>query len=315
VLTSRISRIEPSQEQQVVAILANVRQITEQTKQALGAVNNVINAQQGQVGAAMEQVREALRKLDATLASAENISKNIEQGNGVVGKLLTDKDLADRVSHSLTGVTSYIDRLTGLQIEAGMRASIGLQPLGHGRFAYPSIAQVDAKIIPANSSRYIGVSVVSDSQGNYQHAVTSQQINGEPLTTLTDTYTETLRVSAYLAQMLGPVTFRAGLIESTGGVGVDWDIIPNTLSLHADAFDFTPPVPNVWPTLRVYGQYTFAKHFDLYAGGDDLINNPFPNPDPSKVLTSYGRYAFAGVGFHFTDDDLKAILSLTGVPK
>ncbi len=315
VLTARISRLEPSQEQQVVAILANVREITDQTKQAIGAVNKVIDAQQGNVDAAMKQVREALARLDATLDSAQHVVKNVEQGNGVVGKLLTDKELADRVTHAVTGATDYIDRLTGLKVELGVRSSLGLQPLGHGQFAFPVVSQVGVKIRPANSSRYYGLDLVSDTIGSMTHSVQTQLINDAPLTTSTNTFNQALTVNAYLAQMWGPATFRIGLMENTGGVGVDFDIIPNTLSVHADAFNFLPVIPGVDPRVRVYGQYTFAKYFDLYVGGDDLANSPVPNPDPTKVNTSYGRYVYGGAGFHFTDDDVKAILGTTGVPK
>ncbi len=309
-ITNDVRALVPAQEKQVVAILENIRQITEQTKSTIGMVHDIVNSQQGQVTGAMGQVRETLGKLDTTMSSVEKVAAGIEKGEGTVGKLLRDQELAERVAHTVKGATDYFDRLTGLKLELGFRGEIHVQPIRPRGVDWPDLELIGVKIIPAGSSRYIGVDLVSDSTGTVSHTV--QQLNDQPL--VTDTYAQALSVDVYLAQRWGPSTWRIGLIQSTGGVGVDVDILPKWLSLHADAFKFTPP-DGLLPRVRAYAQFTFEKYFDIYAGADDLLNGPQTSPDPHGILTPPGRSAFIGAGFHFQDDDLKAILSATGVPK
>lgn len=309
-ITGDVRALIPSQEKQLVAILENIRVITEQTKSTIGMVHDIVNSQQGQVAGAMGQVRETLGKLDTTMGSVEKVADGIEKGQGTVGKLLRDQDLADRVANTVKGATDYFDRLTGLKLELGFRAELHVQPVLPKGVDWPSMELIGVKIMPAGSSRYIGVNLVSDTEGTVSHTVAL--LNGEPL--VTDTYAQALSVDVYLAQRWGPSTWRVGLIESTGGVGVDVDIVPKVLSVHADGFNFTPP-NGLLPRVRAFAQFTFSKYFDIYAGADDLLNNAAVNPDPHGILTPPGRSGFIGAGFHFQDDDLKAILSATGVPK
>jgi phospholipid/cholesterol/gamma-HCH transport system substrate-binding protein len=310
-LTGQISQMAPDQEKQIVQILANVKEITEQTKLAVAAVNAVVDKQGGNVDSAMKQVHDSLDRLDKTLASAQEVVGGVERGEGSVGMLLRDKELAAQVKHTAQAATEYVDRLTGLKLQVQERSEAHLQPRGGGKFAYPTIHTFGAKLIPAKSTRFVGFDIVSDSRGQVQHQI--QVINDQPL--LTDTWTEAMRYNAYLGQHWGPATFRIGLIESTGGVGADVDLIPEVLALHADAFDFVPVNQSPFPRVRVSGQYTFLNNFDLYVGGDDLMNGAAKNYDAHGILTGGGRSVFAGAGFHLTDDDLKAILSSTGIPK
>ena len=210
-LSTDLRRLAPAQEQQIVAILANIRAITEQTRETIGVVHDVVGKETGQVDS-------ALTKLNSTMDSAQKIASGIENGEGTVGKLLRDKTLADRIDHTVKGASDYIDRLTGLKLELNMRAELHFQPTKGGKWDYPTVEQIGAKIIPANSSRFVGFDLVSDSQGTISHAVSVQTINGAPLTTLTDNYAESLRVSAYLANSTGGRRCGASVSSrSTGG--------------------------------------------------------------------------------------------------
>lgn len=309
-LTGDLSQMAPAQEKQLVQILANVKEITEQTKQAVAAVSVIVDKQGANADTAMKQVHDSLDKLDKTLASAQEVVKGVEQGEGSVGMLLRDKELASQLKHTAQAATEYVDRLTGLKVEIHERSEGHIQPRTGGSIAYPTVHTFGAKLIPAKSSRYVGFDIVSDSRGQVQHQI--QVINDQSL--LTDTWTSGMRYNAYLAQNVGPASFRIGLKESTGGIGADLQLVPNVFSVHADAFDFFPVNQAVF-RLRVAGQVTLWDHFDVSLGGDDLINGPQRNFDPHQILTGGGRSIFAAAGFHLTDDDLKAILSSTGIPK
>ncbi len=94
--------------------------------------------------------------------------------------------------------------------------------------------------------------------------------------------------------------FRAGLIESRGGLGVDYFAMNDKLKLSLEAFDFNAvndvrdDNANVKASLR----YRLYNHIDFFVGGADLINN-----HPSMFL---------GIGFYFIDNDLKPFLGSVG---
>ena len=46
----------------------------------------------------------------------------MKQGEGVAGKLLSDERLGQKVSESVESISSFADRLTGLQAEVGIRS-------------------------------------------------------------------------------------------------------------------------------------------------------------------------------------------------
>jgi phospholipid/cholesterol/gamma-HCH transport system substrate-binding protein len=244
------------------------------------------------------------------------VVKGVEQGEGMVGKVLRDPELAKKLDHTITEASAFADRLTGLKVEVGLRSE-GHYKLG-GTPAFNTKHTFGARLLPAKSSRYYGFDVVADTSGNLSRRVetvtgaTTPSCAAPPCTVITDTLTDKFRVNAYLAQKWGPATFRIGMMESTGGVGVDLDIIENMLQVRADIFDFTEPA-NVNPHLRAMLRFSFLDNFDLYAGAGDVFNGPLEGP-AGTVFTGRGRSVFLGAGFHFTDDDLKAILTTTGVP-
>ena len=59
--------------------------------------------------------------------------------------------------------------------------------------------------------------------------------------------------------------------------------------------------------------YNFLNHIFITGGVDDLLHDPVRDADTRRVLS--GRDYFVGGGIYFTDDDLKAIIGTTGVPK
>lgn len=315
-LTRDMSRLSAAQEQQIATILANVRHITDDARVSVASLSGMVGRHDSTVDEAVESVRRSLERLDATLESAQVVAKGIEQGEGSVGKLLRDEELADSIAHTAKEATAFVDRLTGLKIEMGMRTEGHLQPqVGGTSPVFSAKHTIGAKIMPANSSRYYGVDAVSEPRGHVTRNIEREIIDGTAVSTITETWSDKLRLNAYLAQRWGPATFRVGLFESTGGVGADLDIIPGSLSLRADAFDFMP-VTGGAPRVRTMLRYSFLNHFDLYAGADDLLNsaNPGALRDPQGLLTGPGRSFFLGGGFHFSDEDIKAILVATGVP-
>ncbi len=98
--------------------------------------------------------------------------------------------------------------------------------------------------------------------------------------------------------------FRLGLFESSGGAALDYFAFRKKLKLSLEAFDFGRDNNNL--QLRAYADWVFFHHFYLRVGGDDLA---------SKHTSGSQRASYMlGLGLRFSDSDVKALLSIPGIP-
>jgi phospholipid/cholesterol/gamma-HCH transport system substrate-binding protein len=110
------------------------------------------------------------------------------------------------------------------------------------------------------------------------------------------TRTNRLRFSAQLAKTIAFATFRFGIIESTGGLGLDVKVIKERLEINTDLFEFGRAV---YPRLRIRAGFELIRRFWLVAGVDNIINP--------------GRDYFVGLQLRFDDEDLKPLIPLGAV--
>jgi phospholipid/cholesterol/gamma-HCH transport system substrate-binding protein len=114
--------------------------------------------------------------------------------------------------------------------------------------------------------------------------------------TLTSTYEpEKFRFSAQLAKKIYDFTLRGGIIESRGGVGLDYDKGP--LSLKFSAFDFSTKYGDK-PHLKAWGSLNLTKNFYFVGGADDIIN-------PHQPVDW-----FVGGGLRLVDEDVKNLIGI-----
>ncbi len=108
-------------------------------------------------------------------------------------------------------------------------------------------------------------------------------------------------ISAQIGKRYNNTLLRAGLIENSGGLGVDYFAFNDDFKFTFEAFDFDArnDLRGDNPHLKAYIRYTMLKHVDTYLGYDNFLNS-----DASSV--------FAGVGVRFVDDDMKTLIGTVG---
>ncbi|WP_187647995.1 MlaD family protein [Nitrosophilus labii] len=106
-----------------------------------------------------------------------------------------------------------------------------------------------------------------------------------------------LLVSAQYGRRYNDFLFRLGIIENTGGVGVDYFMFTDRAKVSLEAYDFNAvnDVRGTNPHLKLLARYRFLKHLDTFVGVDNFLNSEATN------------FIF-GLGFDFIDNDLKSIL-------
>ena len=104
-------------------------------------------------------------------------------------------------------------------------------------------------------------------------------------------------VSAQYGKDFNNLRLRAGIIESTGGLGIDYFTYHRKLKLSLEAYDFNAynDVRGDSAHLKAQLEYTMKKHILLYTGYDNFLNND-------------ARTVYFGFGVRFYDEDLKYLL-------
>lgn len=108
-------------------------------------------------------------------------------------------------------------------------------------------------------------------------------------------------VSAQYGRRYGDVLARVGIIENTGGVGMDYYMLDDKLKLSFEAYDFNAinDVRGDKAHLKAYARYRLLDHLDTYVGIDNFLNSQSSN-------------IFFGLGIGFIDNDMKTLLGSAG---
>jgi phospholipid/cholesterol/gamma-HCH transport system substrate-binding protein len=290
------------QDTSVREIVENIRTISQDVRTMISELKGTV------VGSEKEgvQMQSTLAKLDKTLENLAQVTQDIRDGKGPIGKLIEDERTGQQVSEAVQGVSDYTTRLTSLKTELSL-SSVYLFNQGSAR------NEIDLKIIPRPDKFYL-IGLVDDPRGDTQVSYVVRNPPGlyEPAVQKLTITNSNLKFNAEFAKRYYFTTFRFGIIESSGGVGVDFNFFNDVLAIKTDIFNFGNQALR-YPRLRITANVTLFQHLFLSGGMDDAFNPPVRSTLDNKLI--YGRDFFLGAGVAFTDDDLKGILSVAPVPK
>ena len=128
------------------------------------------------------------------------------------------------------------------------------------------------------------------------------EIEGQDPEVWTETETKEggLKFSLEMGRKFYGFTFRGGLIESKGGLGVDYSFLRDRVQFGVEAFDFGRDDDS--PVLHAMIRFQLSKHIHLSGGCYDIISE------------NEQRKYFAGGGIMFLDEDLKTLLPVLPGP-
>ena len=150
------------------------------------------------------------------------------------------------------------------------------------------------------ADKYYLIGVVDDPRGKFSSSTTRVTVNGTPTTYTEEKYDNKLKVSALIARRFSGLTVKGGVIESTGGLGLDYELLKNRMTVGADVWDFTRKElsgKSLPPHLKLYGNYDIVKNLFVTGGVDDVLAT-------ERNL----RTLFLGFGIKFADEDIKTVL-------
>ncbi len=302
-ISEDVRKITADKDEDIGAIVTNIRVITEQTRSVLESVQGIVGANEGELTESVKGIRQALGSLNRSLESLETVAKKVEQGEGTLGKLVADDALAEKVEGVVDDASDFLGRVTRIQTEMTLRSELLVNEERTKNY-------VSLRIVPQPDKYYL-LEVIDDPRGQIERQTITRSPPGpeEAANQEVRVTREALKWSAQFAKRYGFTTLRFGIIESTGGLGLNLHFLDDRLEFKVDVFEFTNP-DKTYPRLKAYANLVFVQHLFVTAGADDLINSQLRDETSGRILS--GRDYFVGGGLYFTDDDIKGLVGLLG---
>ncbi|WP_457571760.1 MlaD family protein [Desulfovulcanus sp.] len=281
-------------------IINNFEVASAELKTTLNKMNSLLDKAQNGEGPVAKLIsdKEMGDNLKMTLASLKSVSQKIDQGKGTLGKLVNDDTTGKELDKTLEGLNKYLAK------QDQFRTSVDF----HSEYMAASgdtKSYLSMKLQPGEDKYYL-LSIVDDPKGRTKTTDTYRRYRDDG--GVWHTYEEEesitekdgLKFSVQIAKRWHDLVIRGGIIESSGGVGLDYYLWDDRIQLFLDAFDFASDAP---PHFKAGGKLFFLRNFYAIAGMDDFASD------------SGDSSFFAGLGLYFTDEDLKYLLTTVPLPK
>ena len=289
------------------AISYNLRKelpsITHSIKGLSKNLNDIVAKNRRNINGSLKNINADTKKLKLTLNELYGISSKINNGQGTIGKLVNRNSVYENLNGSLKGINNIVGGYSRFRVKVNMSSQYLARSEG-------SVSQVNVKLEPSPGHYYeLGVASVPMGYGNtYGETQTTTYTTNNPpsgqfypssVTTNTTqySYSNSIKFNALIAKNFYNFTLLAGLLYSTGAVGVNY-YVPDTgknLKIYARAFGFNSDNNGVSEDINAGVAYTFYRHIFLDAGYDNLTDNS-------------QRSIYLGGGVKFTDKDLKYLI-------
>ncbi len=297
----KVNAKSDSEMERLSKILENTLQLTERIADISSGKDEELNKTLDDVRSSLKLIAEELAASRGAMQDVREITSNVNQitekvanGEGTVGKLLTDEKLYEDIVKVSDKLTDYADTLLGMKVYVDAHSNYMV--LNNSFKTYFDIT------LQPRKDRFYMLGVVDDPRGNVSHTTTTHttDVNGTTYIVNDDktVVTDNLKFNLQIGRIFGPVALRGGIFQNKAGLAVDYNPW-KYVSLSAELFDFGSGGA---PQLRLQGMarpllWTMEPFSWLYltAGGEDLANGE--------------RDFYFGLGLRFDDDDLKSVVS------
>jgi len=293
------------------ATMKSVRKISDDLTDVTAQLKSLLGENGDKVGDGVVQLTETVTELNRTLTSLSEVAGRDERGEGTVGRLLTDEGMAMKVENAVNGAADFVSGLTSLEthVDIGSWYNVNRQL---------TTTTLSLKLQPKPDKFYL-VELVDDG-GNLERLVQVERDGDDTRSSIREEDNQ-LRITAMFAKRFFDfLVLRAGLIETTGGVGANLFLFDNRLELRSDLFGTRGPRDSLvtddiaglyLPRWRSVVKAQPIPHLYVSAGIDDALNAwNFEQGTlrPYNSVDGYGVDWFLGIGLTFKDDDLRSIL-------
>mgnify|MGYP003683842501 CR=1 FL=1 len=237
----------------------------------------------------LDGVGPILEKVNSAVSDLEVIMADVRSGKGTVGKLLRDEEVIDKVNETLSGVNRIVGRVnrfkTNISIFSGVNNNEGSR----------TDAEID--LIPG-PERFFRFGVISgDTTSIESQTTTTTSTDGGPdvVTDKVESSNSEYRFNLQIGREIGPYTVRAGIIESTGGLGFDYKLPAYGFKSTFDVFDYRE---DIGANLKLGTEVRLWNILHAKVTAEELSRSP-----------DFHVYTFSA-GLKFSDEDLATLIGL-----
>lgn len=250
-----------------------------------GNLAELTESLRGTVSKSKENVEDSLRRI-------ASITKKVDEGQGTVGRLINDDETVNKLNEAVDNLNKTLGGLNKLETEIGYHAEYLTQSADFKSY-------VNLTFRPKPDKAFIFDFIQDPNPTPDINETTSDiTVGGNTTTVSTNERVVTrnkFKFSAQLAKKLYDFTLRGGIIESSGGLGMDYNKGPFGASFSAYSFQNNY---GQRPHLKAYGTVNVTKNFYMLGGADDMIS-----------LSNRPDW-FIGAGFRLIDEDIKSLIGL-----
>ncbi|HLE10469.1 MAG: hypothetical protein A2504_16150 [Bdellovibrionales bacterium RIFOXYD12_FULL_39_22] len=232
----------------------------------------------------MAEARQVMKNLSKLTDDLRVVANNIKNGKGTVGKLLSEDQIADEVRETLSSVKKIVKKADTIRTELSLNTGLNTE--------YGGETGLGLRIFPA-PERFYHLGLLTSEFGQEKEREITTTVNGGVSRTENRKVREknSYRLNIQLGRKIQNFAFRGGLIDSTGGLGVDYERPEWGTKFLVETFD--------------YGQ---ANNFNLRLGTEIHLWNVFYGKVSGEDLINKQRSYTFSMGIRFLDEDLKGLI-------
>ncbi|MEL7061911.1 MAG: MlaD family protein, partial [Acidobacteriota bacterium] len=278
--------------------------LAHQMRELVERIDSLVADNREDVDESLDNIRSLSQDVKTSVDNLNAITSQIRSGEGTVGKLLYNDEAHTQLVGALESVEAGVETLTDtLGGAADLKLTLGLEGAAYldGDDDY---AAFDLRV-QSHPRRFYRLGV-ADGPVNNESVETRTLVTTLPdgtvettvieETKIEDDYTINAQVGYDLEDYgFGEFTIRAGLIESSGGGGIDYHLAQRRVTVTLEAFDFDDDSDDAEARVRFTTRFRLNPNVYLIGGYDDIL------ADESDTF-------FFGAGITWNDEDIKFLL-------
>jgi phospholipid/cholesterol/gamma-HCH transport system substrate-binding protein len=322
-ISSSLDNVFTGNEDNLKSVITNMQTVTTTLKEDLPTLKDNFATSAETISKAADEAREGF-------TSITSISQKIDEGKGLLGKLINEDDMYRDIKTAVNSVKNYLSKVENMSVIFDAHSEQMHRPVDQFKFT-DSKGYFNVRIHTSSNSFYLGqiatyergfvsrqyiYNTYCDSRSHAYESIPYDEISTNPNNDLAAynrrefaplIIRQERKQFAYGVQfgkIYQNLALRVGLFEGTAGVGADYYIpLPSeklSWITSLEAFDFTGMQRLDFnkerrPHLKWINRIFIFNNLYTTFGFDDFVSD--------------NATSFWGVGIRFADDDIKYLLS------
>jgi len=273
-VTATLKRVSLGNEEKINNLMDNLESFTNDLAYQVDKSNP---------DSSMSDIKEILSNAKKMTADLNAIVADVKAGKGTVGKFLAEDQIADQVKETLSSVQKIVSKADAIRTE--LSAFTGANTLGGAE------NELGLRIYPS-PERFYHLGLTTTEIGPDTETITETTTNGTTVVqNKKERQRDTFKFNVQVGRRVQDFGFRGGLIESSGGLGLDYYLQSLGTKFSLDAYDYKK---NSGANIRLMTELQLWNVFYGRASVNDVARK--------------GRSASVQAGLRFNDEDLKGLI-------